>query len=263
MLVTPGIAFAPLPSNGQAFSPNPYSIILEAYRTLRTAILLSRASEPPKTILFTSGTPGEGKSVTVLNTAIVLAQMGAQVLLIDADLRRPTCHELLGLRNKLGLTELLTGQKEFDELVQSPSKLQLSFLSGGGSIPPDPAELLGSQKMRETLVLLQKQFDYILIDAPPVMPVSDALLLSTLVDGVILVVNSQKTPRYVVKETQTRLDYVQAKILGVVLNKIDMQTSTYAYYYGDYVSYYPTVEEKGKEKFTEISEASRNRNPEC
>lgn len=117
-------------------------------------------------------------------------------------------------------------------------------------MPPDPIELLGSRRMHDTLVEAQRQYDYVLIDSPPVMPVSDAVLLSTMADGVVLVINSQKTPQYIVKETQARLDNVQARILGVVLNKMNMQTSNYAFYYGQYVSYYPVLEDSEKKSFS-------------
>lgn len=246
-LIAPGIPNNHVSTKDLSLSPYPFAVILEAYRTVRTSLLLSRANTPPKTLLFASGTPGEGKTVTVLNTAIVLAQMGARVLVIDADLRNANCHKLLGTRNRLGLTEILTGQRNLHELIQPTLTQHLFFLSSG-SIPPDPAELLGSRKMQEILTALQEQYDYILIDSPPVMPVSDAVLLATMMDGVILVINSQKTPRYIVKETRARLDYARAKILGVVLNKVHMQTSSYAYYYGDYVSYYPVPEDAEKKK---------------
>ncbi|MBI4639264.1 MAG: polysaccharide biosynthesis tyrosine autokinase, partial [Candidatus Tectomicrobia bacterium] len=212
---------------------HPFSLVTESYRTLRTAILLSRAGEPPKTLLFTSGTRGEGKTVTVVNTAIVFAQMGARVLVVDADLRRPGCHKILGMENGLGLTELLTGQREPEEVIQPTAAPHLYFLSSG-SIPPNPAELLGSKKMRETLAFLQERYDYILIDSSPVMPVSDAVLLSTMVDGVVLVANSQETPKHVVREACSRLSYARAKILGVVLNHVDMKNGDYVYYYHDH-----------------------------
>src|SRR5262249_51670452 len=155
---------------------------------------LSRAGEPPKTILFTSGIHGEGKTVTVINTAIVFAQMGVRVLVIDADLRRPNCHRVLGIENGvgltahqvgLGLTEVLTGQRTPEEVIR-PTALPHLFLLSAGSSPPDPAELVGSRKMQEILASLQEHYDYILIDSPPVMLVSDAVLLSTVVDGVML-----------------------------------------------------------------------------
>jgi capsular exopolysaccharide synthesis family protein len=211
----------------------PLLVITEAYRTLRTAILLSRAEEPPKTILFTSATHGEGKTATAVNSAIIFAQMGVQVLLIDADLRRPQCHEVLGVENTLGLSELLAGHRGMGALAQPTYAEGLSFLSSG-STPPNPAELVGSRAMREVLVLLREHYEYILIDTPPVMSVSDAVLLSTMVDGVVLVVDSQQTPRQVVREARGRLSYARANILGTVLNRVDLRHGDYAYYYGGY-----------------------------
>jgi polysaccharide biosynthesis transport protein len=212
-----------------------FSMIAEAYRTLRTAILLSRAGEPPKTVLFTSGIHGEGKTVTVVNTAIIFAQMGVRVLVIDADLRRPGCHQVLGLENELGLSEVLTGQRALTEAIR-PTGIRGLFLLSAGSIPPNPAELVGSKKMQETVTALQEQYDHILIDSPPVMQLSDAVLLSTMVDGVVLVVSNQETPKYVVREACSRLNYARAKILGVMLNRVNLRSGDYAYYYRPYYS---------------------------
>jgi capsular exopolysaccharide synthesis family protein len=223
-------------------SHHPRAVVTETYRTLRAAILLSRAAEPPKTILFTSSIHREGKTVTVINTAIVFAQMGVRVLVIDADLRHPDCHRVLGIENGvsltaymagLGLTEVLTGQRMPEEVIR-PTVLPHLFLLSAGSSPPDPAELVGSRKMQEFLASLQEHYDYILIDSPPVMPVSDAVLLSTIVDGVVLVVNTQETSKYVVKGARTRLSYARAKILGVVLNRVNLQSGDYVYYQGPY-----------------------------
>jgi polysaccharide biosynthesis transport protein len=212
-----------------------FSMIAEAYRTLRTAILLSRAGEPPKTVLFTSGIHGEGKTITVVNTAIIFAQMGIRVLVIDADLRRPGCHQVLGLENGLGLTEVLTGQGALTEAIR-PTGIHSLFLLSAGSIPPNPAELVGSKKMQETVTALREQYDHILIDSPPVMQLSDAVLLSTMVDGVVLVVSNQETPKYVVREACSRLNYARAKILGVMLNRVNLRSGDYAYYYHSYYS---------------------------
>jgi polysaccharide biosynthesis transport protein len=218
-------------------SHHPLSLIAEAYRTLRTALFLSRAGEAPRTMLFTSATEGEGKTLTTINTAVIFAQMGLRVVVIDADLRRPRCHKVLGIRNWVGLTEVLTGHKEAQEVIK-PTVTENLFLMPSGAIPPNPAELVGSRKMQELIATLLQQYDCIIIDTPPVMPVSDGLLIARLVDGVVLVVNGQKTPRHLVKEARSRLLYARAKILGVVLNRVDMVKGDYAYYYGHYSSYY-------------------------
>jgi polysaccharide biosynthesis transport protein len=212
-----------------------FSVVTEAYRAIRAAILLSRAGESPKTILFTSGLHGEGKTVSVVNTAFVFAQMGVRVLLIDADLRCPSCHSVLKMDRGLGLTEVLTGQRGAEEVIR-PTKLNHLSLLSAGSLPPNPAELVGSKKMQETIASLREGYDYILIDSPPVMQVSDAVLLSTMVEGVVLVVSSQQTPKDVAKEACARLNYARAKILGVVLNRVDLRSRDYAYYYSSYTS---------------------------
>jgi succinoglycan biosynthesis transport protein ExoP len=219
--------------NGLGLSHHPLFVVTEAYRTLRTAILLSRAEESPKIILFTSATHSEGKTATVINTAIVFAQLGVKVLVIDADLRRPSCHQVLGVQRRPGLTELLTGLGESQEFIQSTNTADL-FLLSGGSAPPNPAELVGSRKMRETLASLREHYEYILIDSSPVIPVSDAVLLSTMVDGVVLVVDSRQPPKQVVRDARTRLSFAQAKILGTVLNRVDFRNGDYAYAYRPY-----------------------------
>ncbi len=216
--------------NELVLSHHPLSMVTEAYRTLRTAILLSRAGEPPKTILFTSGLHGEGKTSTVVNTAIVFAQMGVKVLLIDADLRHSSCHKVLGADNGSGLTDFLTGQTELEKVIK-PTAMDNVFLLSGGSTPPDPTKLLGSKKMHEMLISLQEHYDYILIDSPPVMPVSDTVLLSTMADGVVTVVSGQETSKYIVKEALSRLGHAQAKVLGVLLNRVNIQSGEYSDYY--------------------------------
>jgi polysaccharide biosynthesis transport protein len=187
-------------------SYHPLSVVTAAYRTLRTAILLSRAEKPPQTLLFTSAVHGEGKTATAVNTAIVLAQTGVNVLIIDADLRRSRCHEILGADREPGLTEVLTGLHAPQDLIQ-PTYTDGLFFLGAGSTPPNPPDLVGSKMMHTALASLQEHYDYILIDSPPVVAVSDAVLLSTLVEGVILVVDVQHT-----------------------LNRVDLRTGTYAYY---------------------------------
>lgn len=222
---------------------HPLSLVTEAYRTLRVNLLLAKAGGPPRTMMFTSANSAEGKTASTVNTALVFAQMGVTVLVIDCDLRRPRCHRILRLTREPGLTEVLTGQLELQDAIQ-PSRIEnLSFLSCG-ALAPNPAELLSSKSMQETLTALQQHYDYIFIDTPPVLPVSDALLLTNLVDGVILVVKGQETPKHLVKETRARLGYTQAKILGVLLNKVNMKNGDYAYSYGQYYTYYQSPQER-------------------
>jgi polysaccharide biosynthesis transport protein len=206
-----------------------YSSLGEAYRNLRTALLLSRAGAPPKVTLITSAIAGEGKTVTAVNTAAMLAQLGASVLLIDADMRRPRCHRVLDLDNNLGLTEILTGVRDLHDLIRPTSVPNLFFL-GSGSVPPNATELAGSSKMHQVVTQLQQIYDYVVIDSPPVMPVSDALLLSTIVDGVLLVSNASRTPKQQVRAARARLEYARAKIFGTVLNRVRIHHSEYQYY---------------------------------
>jgi succinoglycan biosynthesis transport protein ExoP len=219
-----------IPSKNPVALGLPLSMITEAYRKLRTSIFLSRPGEPPKTILFTSGTNGEGKTVTVANTAIMLAQMELQILLIDADLRKPSCHKALRVRGGRGLTEFLAGQERLDDVIKPTSITNLSVLNCG-STPPNPTELVGSKRMNETLAALKDRYDFILIDSPPVMSLSDAVVLSTIVDGVVLVVRGNETKRQIVKAAVAQLGNGQGKILGVVLNRVDVRNAEYKDYY--------------------------------
>jgi capsular exopolysaccharide synthesis family protein len=224
-----------------AGSMSQYSVVGEAYRSLRTALMLSRAGSPPKTILFTSASNSEGKTVSALNTAVVFAHTGVRVLLVDVDLRRPRCHKVLALENQAGLTEVLAGACNVTDLIRTTDIDSLSFLSAG-SIPPNPSELVGSDKMRDTLAQLTNEFDVVVIDSPPILPVTDAMLLSTMVDGVVLVVNSSKTSKQHVKAAYARLEFARAKVFGVLLNQVDVNSQHYQYYrryYGGYDTYGP------------------------
>ncbi|MGH7780007.1 MAG: GumC family protein [Candidatus Binataceae bacterium] len=211
-----------------------FSIAGESYRAIRTAILLSRAAEAPKTLLVASGAKSEGKTVTAVNIAMAFAQMGGRVLLIDADLRRARCHEVLGVHNLVGLTEVLVGQKQAGEVIRPIGSGGLSFMSAG-SVPPNPTELLASRRMQEILEELSATYDSVLIDSPPVMPVSDSVVLSRLVDGVVVVVGP-RTPKQLVRHACSRLGQVGARILGVVLNQVNMKSPDY-YHYHRYYSY--------------------------
>jgi polysaccharide biosynthesis transport protein len=219
---------------GQLMALDNRSSAAEAYRVLRTSVLLSAAGNPPKTILITSSQPGEGKTTTTVNTAISLAQLGASVLIIDCDLRKPTTHKVLGADPSRGLSTYLSRNIEVDGLIQ---KLQIPNLSliPCGPIPPNPAELISSAKMKNMLQILAERYDHILIDAPPLVNVADPVILSTLVDGVILVVHGGKSTRDIVRRSRHELASVGAKIFGVVLNNVDLRNEGYeSYYYSNY-----------------------------
>ena len=236
--------------NGQAHIPDrpvaldTRSSAAEAYRVVRTSILLSAAGHPPKTTLVTSGQPGEGKTTTVINTAISLAQLGSSVLIMDCDLRRPTTHKIFGVESSSGLSSYLSRDIKVDGLIQ---KLQIPNLSlfPCGPIPPNPAELISSDRMKELLRNLSEQYDHILIDSPPLINVTDSVILSAMVDGVILVVHGGKSSRGVAQRARQELTSVGAKIFGVVLNNVDMRREGYDHHY--YQKYYSGYEQGGPE----------------
>ncbi len=207
---------------------------IEAYRTLRTSILLSTAGGAPKKILFTSGLPGEGKSTTVINTALSLARLGRSVILIDADMRRPSVHKYFGLSHNIGLSNYLSGEVSLEKAVH-PTGVSNLFLLPSGIIPPNAAELVSSENMRQLLAELAQTYDHILIDTPPLLHVTDGLVLSTMADGVILLVNSGKCTRDVLRSCRSQLAKVNAKVLGAVLNNFSFEKEGYGYY--DYRQY--------------------------
>lgn len=212
------------------------SSVVEAYRMLRTSVLLSAAGNPPKTILFTSGQPGEGKTTTAINTAISLSQLGSSVLLIDADLRRPTVHRVFKMGQSQGLSTYLSRQVEIDPLIHKLWVPNLSVLPCG-PIPPNPAELISSERMRLLLKELGQKYDHILIDSPPLINVTDPVILSTMVDGVIMVVQAGRSTRDIVRRARQELGSVGAKIFGVVLNNLDIKREGYDSYLSTYGNY--------------------------
>lgn len=220
----------------------------EAYKHLRTSLLLSTPGRAPKTLLVTSSVPAEGKTTTVVNTATVLAQTGAKVLVIDADMRRPRLHHVFGLSNTEGLSAILSSEISEAETLAKINQYQDTnvYLLSSGAIPPNPAELLGSSQMKGLLNLAGDFFHYIVIDSPPIASFTDGVLISSLVDGVILVVQGGKTSRQVVKRTRQMLQEIGAKIIGVVLNKADVRSSDYYYYHYDYKAYFPRAESNGQ-----------------
>lgn len=190
----------------------------EAYRTLRASLLLAQADEIGQTTLITSSLAREGKTVTAINSAIVLALSGRRVLLIDADLRRPFCHRYLAVDGREGLTQVLKGSIQVKFAVR-PTLVDNLFFLGSGGVPNNPSELIGSLAMRRTIERLKQDYDSVIIDSPPVLLVSDTLLLSTIADGVALVVDASTTHRQKVKAACSRLQYAKARMVGVVLNK--------------------------------------------
>ena len=211
----------------------PRSEIAEAYRALRTSILLSSLGAPPKVILVTSALPQEGKTTTSMNSAIVLAQKGGKVLLVDADLRRPGVHQTMGMSSRAGLSTLLTGSDKGENLIQTSRQLKNLFILPAGPTPPQPAELLGSDLMRSLLQHWREEYDHIVIDTPPALTVTDAVLLSPAVDAVILVIRSGRTPKDALRRARDLLAQVNARVMGVVVNAIDLQSpDMYYYYYG-------------------------------
>jgi succinoglycan biosynthesis transport protein ExoP len=220
------------------FIKNPKSIASESYRSIRTALLLSQADTPPKKLLVTSSQASEGKTTTSLNLAASFASTGRKVIIIDADLRKPKLHKKLGLDGEHnGLAEVLAGLKNIDDVVINDLIPNVTVMLSG-TIPPNPSELLGSQSMEKMLNELAEKYDHVIVDSPPVLPVTDAVVLSRYVDGVAIVVRAGVTPKRVVQDATAKLSYVGAKILGCILNDVDTKKGEYKYYARYYNSYY-------------------------
>jgi capsular exopolysaccharide synthesis family protein len=204
----------------------------ESYRGLRTSLLFSTPDQRPSTILVTSSVAGEGKTTTAVNLATSLAQTGAPTLLLELDLRRPRLARLFSVEGNRGISRFLAGHSELSSEITDTGIPNL-FLLVSGPLPPNPPELIGSARMKAALDLLSRHFTHIVIDSPPVMPVTDALVISTLVNGVVLVVDG-KTPRSTSQTARNRLKTVGANILGALVNNVKGAHPTYSggYLYG-------------------------------
>jgi len=224
---------------------NARSPFTEAFRTLRTNIDFAGLDNPYRAILMTSAGPGDGKSTNVANLGVVMAQAGKKVLIMDCDLRRPTQHKIFHTDDLMGLTSVLVNDMDPSEVAQE-TKVPGLYLLPSGPIPPNPAELVGSQRMSTVISRAKEHFDCVLVDSPPILMVTDATLLSTVVDGVVLVLKRGSTRIDAAKDAQDKLDKVGAKILGVILNKVDMTGDDYYYQYYSY--YHQGKAEKTKKK---------------
>jgi polysaccharide biosynthesis transport protein len=219
----------------------PQSQMAESYRALRTSLLLSNLGSPPKVIMVTSALPQEGKTTTSINCAVVLAQKGVRVLLIDADLRRPSIHKTLGMGPRTGLSNVLTGSTTLEQAITRTAVLPNLYVLPAGTPPPNPAELLASANMRDVLAQLRDQYDHIVVDTPPSLSVTDAVVLSPRADAVVLVIRSGQTTKQSLRRSRDILAQVNAKVVGVLLNAVDLSSPDYYYYYeyqGKYARYY-------------------------
>lgn len=231
---------------------NPKSPIAEAYRVLRTNIMFSSIDKPLKSLVVTSSGPGEGKSTTIVNLAVTFTQQGSRVLLIDGDLRKPKIHKMFGYENNSGLTNFLSAHDDYKKYLRVSEIENLDVLVCG-AIPPNPSELLMSNAMKQFILQAREDYDLVLIDAPPVGTVTDAAILSTIVDGTILVAASGTVEVDALVRTKELLNKVNANIIGVVLNKLDKNSSGNYYYY----QYYYYGEEEGTRKKKKHKKNSR------
>jgi len=232
----------------------PKSQFAEAFRALRTALLLVKADRPPKFILFTSAMPSEGKTTAATNLACILAQGGARVLLLDADLRRPTIHHRFGLTGKLGLTTLLAGSSTLEESVQHIAEAPNLDILPSGPVPPFPTEMLGSEAMRTLMERLGQQYDHVVIDSPPVLSVTDAVVVGRSVDAVVLVIRHGKSNKHALQRARDLLMRSGALMAGLVLNAVDMTSHDYYGYYGNSNYSYRNVDSES----WETSESAEN-----
>jgi capsular exopolysaccharide synthesis family protein len=209
---------------------NPRSPISEAYRALRTSLDFSSLDKPIRTMVVTSAGPEEGKSTILANLAVTMAQADRKVILVDCDLRRPSQHRIFGLQNGSGLTNMMVD----DEVIENPPLQETGvpnlWLVSSGPLPPNPSELLGSRRMEDIAASLLSLADVVLFDAPPVIAVTDAAVLASKADGVLLVVNAGHTKREHAQKAKALLEKVNARVVGAVLNNVSLDSSLHSYY---------------------------------
>jgi len=211
---------------------NPKSPITEQYRTVRTNLQFAAIDEELRSMIITSSGPGEGKSITTANLSVVYAQQGKKVLLVDADLRKPTVHYTFRLDNLRGLSNILVGEHTLEEAASETDVDNLDVLSCG-PIPPNPSELLASKKMKQLLNDALLIYDLVIFDTPPVLAVADAQIMANIVDGSLLVIRSKQTEYEEAMRAKEALEPAKAKLLGTVLNDREKKEANYYYYYGN------------------------------
>lgn len=217
---------------------DPRSPTAEAYRTLRTNVSYTSVDKPLRTLMVTSAEPGEGKTTTITNLAVVMAQNGRSVILTDCDLRHPSVHTYFNLENRFGLTNLFTQRDEvLLDATLHPTSLPTLAVMTTGALPPNPAELLGSRRMQTILESMRQQAEIVLVDTPPTLAVTDGAVLAPTVDGVLLVVRPGKTRASALRQTLEQLRQVKANVLGVVLNDVVTRGRAYGYHYKYYRNY--------------------------
>lgn len=226
-------------ASGAITNLDPKSPVAEAYRMLRSNIQFAGIDRELKTLLITSAGPEEGKSTTLYNLGVVMAQSGKKTILVGCDMRKPTLHRICGGHNRVGITTVLLGEMSVDEAIQKTDVPGLSLLNSG-PVPPNPSELAGSAGMEHLLDELKGRADIVLVDSPPVIAVADAVILAAKVDGVILVVNAGHTQYQAAKDAKTALDNAKANVIGAVLNNVQVSKGNYYYYY----YYYDQTEEQ-------------------